>query len=276
MLEIPEAVTIASQMGEHLAGRVVAKVEPGNSTHKFAWFSAPPEEYDALLRGRTILGAEPRGGLIEVDLGEYLLLGGDGANLTFLTPEKPLPPKYLLLIRFEDDSKLYMTVQMYGGMWCYGKGAFPEDHYMAGSYSRPSPLSDAFDRDYFERTVYADEILKKSAKAALATEQRIPGLGNGVLQDILFEAGVNPRRKLSTLGEDTREALFRSVKETLGTMAERGGRDTERDLLGNPGGYPVLMDKRSAGKPCPRCGETVAKLAYMGGSVYFCPRCQGE
>jgi hypothetical protein len=32
------------------------------------------------------------------------------------------------------------------------------------------------------------EVKKLSLKALLATEQRIPGLGNGVLQDILFKA----------------------------------------------------------------------------------------
>jgi formamidopyrimidine-DNA glycosylase len=41
-----------------------------------------------------------------------------------------------------------------------------------------------------------------SAKAFLATEQRIPGLGNGVLQDILFTAGIHPKRKMAAISEE--------------------------------------------------------------------------
>lgn len=36
-------------------------------------------------------------------------------------------------------------------------------------------------------------------KAFLAAEQRFPGIGNGVLQDILLESGIHPKRKISTL-----------------------------------------------------------------------------
>jgi formamidopyrimidine-DNA glycosylase len=59
------------------------------------------------------------------------------------------------------------------------------------SRKRPSPLSDAFDRSCFDRLVQ-ESSGKLSAKAFLATEQRIPGLGSGVLQDILYPAALHP------------------------------------------------------------------------------------
>lgn len=68
--------------------------------------------------------------------------------------------------------------------------------------------------------------------------------------------------------------MYKILKTTLKEMAEFGGRDTERDLFGACGGYQTQMSKNTAGKPCPRCGETIAKEAYMGGSVYYCPNCQ--
>jgi len=134
-------------------------------------------------------------------------------------------------------------------------------------------LSDAFDRAYFG-TLFSENTPKLSAKAFLATEQRIPGLGNGVLQDILFNAKVHPKRKISTLGETERRTLFDSIKSTLGEMTAQGGRDTEKDFFGEPGGYRVKMGKDSVGKPCPVCGGRVVKEAYMGGSVYYCEGCQ--
>jgi len=85
---------------------------------------------------------------------------------------------------------------------------------------------------YFDalRTEGLDRI---SAKAFLATEQRIPGLGNGVLQDILFHAGIHPKRKMATIGEAEFDRLFRSVKDTLVEMARLGGRDTENERIYN-------------------------------------------
>ena len=76
-----------------------------------------------------------------------------------------------------------------------------------------------------------------SLKAFLATEQRIPGLGNGVLQDILFNAALHPKRKINSLSEGDKDKLFNSVKETLTKMTFEGGRDTERDLFDCSGGY---------------------------------------
>jgi formamidopyrimidine-DNA glycosylase len=113
-----------------------------------------------------------------------------------------------------------------------------------------------------------------SAKAFLATEQRIPGLGNGVLHDILWTARIHPRRKLATLSDDKMGRMYDAVKSVLPAMAEQGGRDTERDLFGQPGGYKTILSKHTLGTPCPVCGSTIQKATYLGGSIYFCPACQ--
>ena len=113
-----------------------------------------------------------------------------------------------------------------------------------------------------------------SAKAFLATEQRIPGLGNGVLQDILHKARIHPKRKVETLTDGEREPLFHSVKSTLKEMTAQGGRDTTRDLFSKPGGYRTRLSQITVDKPCPVCGGMIVKQPYMGGSIYFCDGCQ--
>ena len=54
-----------------------------------------------------------------------------------------------------------------------------------------------------------------SAKAFLAAEQRIPGLGNGCLQDILFQAGIHPQRKVLTLSDCEQNVLWKQVRLSL-------------------------------------------------------------
>jgi formamidopyrimidine-DNA glycosylase len=111
-------------------------------------------------------------------------------------------------------------------------------------------------------------------KALLATEQRIPGLGNGVLQDILFNAGIHPKCKKSGLTDCNKDELFRSLKNTLRSMTDEGGRDTEKDFFGKNGGYKTILSKNTVNSPCPKCGEKILKEAYLGGAVYYCPVCQ--
>ena len=81
---------------------------------------------------------------------------------------------------------------MYGGLWAFIDGAFDNEYYLIAK-QKHSPLSDAFSWNMFKGL--AAENAAKSAKAFLATEQSIPGLGNGVLQDILFNARVNPENQ---------------------------------------------------------------------------------
>ena len=115
---------------------------------------------------------------------------------------------------------------------------------------------------------------KLPLKAVLATEQRIPGLGNGCLQNILWAAQLHPRRKLNTLSEAEINGLYESVKDTLKAMTAAGGRSTENDLLGQPGGYQVVLSAETKARPCPRCGTEILKEAFLGGSIYTCPECQ--
>ena len=162
---------------------------------------------------------------------------------------------------------------MYGGLWCFKEGEFHNPYYNTAR-CKPSPLSDRFDGAYFDCLITAPEVQKLSAKAFLATEQRIPGLGNGVLQDILYIARIHPKRRIDTLTNDERKALFHSVKSTLKEMTIQGGRDTTKDLFGRPGRYQTKLSQATVGKPCPVCGGTILKQAYMGGSIYFCDGCQ--
>jgi formamidopyrimidine-DNA glycosylase len=57
-------------------------------------------------------------------------------------------------------------------------------------------------------------------------------------------------------------------------MTRLGGRSTEKDLFGEPGRYPVMMCAANLGSPCPQCGTTIQKEAYLGGSIYTCSQCQ--
>ncbi len=275
MLEIPEAANISRQLAQQFGSKKITGVVAAASPHKFAWYHGNPDEYEAKLKGKTVDTAAARAGMVEMKAGDTQLVFSDGVSLRFHGVDEPRPEKHQLLLEFGDGTAMSASVQMYGGLLCF-KGSELENKYYDVAGDKSSPLTDEFDKPYFSRLIGADEVQKLSAKAFLATEQRIPGLGNGVLQDILFNAGIHPKRKIGSLDEAERLTLFDSIKSTLREMASQGGRETEKDLFGVPGGYRVKMGKDSIGKPCPLCGGKVVKEAYMGGSIYYCRGCQKQ
>ncbi|MFC1946939.1 endonuclease VIII [Chloroflexota bacterium] len=273
MIELPEAANLARQLTETINGKRIKEVIAGYSPHKFAWYHGDPADYNAQLQGKTIGTAVSYGGLVEMAAEGFVILFGDGVNLRFHDKNEKRPSKHQLFMEFEDMSAISASVQMYGGMWCFAEGEFDNPYYDVAR-EKPAPLSDDFDPDYFNSIVDDPGFQNLSAKAFLATEQRIPGLGNGVLQDVLYNAGIHPKRKVETLNDNEREALFKSVKNTLCEMTEKGGRDTEKNLFGEPGGYRTKLSKNTVGTACHVCGKTIVKQAYMGGSIYFCAGCQ--
>ncbi len=272
MLEIPEARVVSKQLANTIIGKTIQKVAANSSPHKFAFFSGDPASYPSLLTSRKIEAIEAFAGLIEISAKKVKIVLGDGTNIRYFKQGEIGPEKHQLRIEFQDGSSIICTIQMYGGMWAFLEGTNDNPYYLAAK-EKPSPLSDEFDESYFGGLLNNVKPTL-SIKAFLATEQRIPGLGNGVLQDILFNACINPRTKLVALSEQEKAGLFASIKQTLSAMTAQGGRDTEKDLFGNPGGYQTILSSKTLEKPCPRCGGTIVKQAFLGGNVYFCPNCQ--
>jgi formamidopyrimidine-DNA glycosylase len=273
MVELPEAFTLADQLSKKVAGRKIIRVVAAFSPHKFAWYHDDPQNYQSLLKGKMINQITSAGGIVEIQADYVHIALSEGIGLRYHKNDQQLPDKHQLLIEFDDHSFLSVSVQMYGGILCFKEGTCETDYYLIAK-EKPSPLSGEFNQVYFKKMIGNPELQKKSAKFFLATEQRIPGLGNGVLQDILLAAKLHPKTKLSALSDTEQLALYQAVKSVLKEMTDKGGRDTEKDLYGNNGGYITKLSKNTAGLPCSECGSLIKKENYMGGSIYFCPRCQ--
>ena len=272
MLELPESRTIAKQITDNLKGKIIDYVTAGHTPHKFAFFHGDKENYDEMLQGQSIVKAVNRGGMIEIDTEDCMILLFDGAYPKYCEKKAEFPKRHQFFAAFDDDTALSVSVQMYAFIGVYPLGKCSDEYYIS-SVSKCTPLEEGFTYEYF-RSLYPDTQKKVTAKAFLATEQRIPGLGNGVLQDILWNAGIDPRFDMREAEEEDFVNLYKSVTETLKKMCDEGGRDTERDLFGNKGGYITQLSKNSLHQPCMRCGGEIKRAAYMGGNVYCCEKCQ--
>jgi formamidopyrimidine-DNA glycosylase len=275
MFELPELITIARQVNETLRGKTIREGHLGNSPHKFVWYNRKPEEFTHLTRGKTIGEAYVKGRwlFIPLDPGYILVLGECGGRIIFHSAAMKLPEKYHLYLAFEDGSALTTLTQMWGAMELYEAGREKERKYVKDM--RTTPVDPEFTFDYFSALI--DELLqreKRSVKSLLTQDQLIPGLGNAIAQDIMFNAHLHPRRALVDLTTGQRRDLFAAITDTVREGIDKGGRNDETDLFGKPGNYVRIMDSGAAGKPCPECGRTVEKMQYLGGACYFCPKCQ--
>lgn len=275
MFELPECLILAEQMNTVLSGKVIQSGLLGNSPHKFVWYNRSHEEFERLTRDKRLGAARAKGRWIFLPLepGYVLVLGECGGKVLYHAPGTKTPPKYHLSLTFADGSSLTAMTQMWGAMELYAQGEEQERVYIQGM--RPTPVEPAFTFDYF--TALLDDLIareKRSAKSLLTQDQIIPGLGNSIAQDILFQARLHPRHPLIELSREQRQALYRAIYETVRAVIEQRGRYDEVDLFGRPGGYLRLMDSKAAGRPCPRCGLVVDKIQYLGGACYLCPNCQ--
>jgi len=275
MIELPESYVLSDQINDALTGKTIKNAFANVHPHAFAAYTGDPAEYAKKLRGKKIVGSNPGtgytcGGNTEILCEDMLLV--ISTPIKYHARGDKLPAKHQLLIEFTDLSHMSCTVQMWGAMLCFSV----DDNEIPKAYAKnkkPDPLTDGFDKKYFDSL--SDGLKPNtSAKAFLATEQRVPGLGNGVLQDILWNAGIHPKRKLSDITDAEMEKLFISVKSTLLDMRNNGGRDTERDLFGARGGYRTILSANTLKGACPGCGGAIIREAYLGGNIYFCPVCQ--
>jgi len=278
MIEMPEATTIATQMNTELSGKTISRFRKGNKTHKFLWLNRPDEEYAAILPGLHVSGASNFGRSIYLHLGEYLLWWSDtGGKLLYHEPGEKLPINYHLGWEFEDGSALTFAMQMWGGVKLLDQTDFnakPHDDHGV------EPLSKTFTLERFDQML--DEYPEKTAKGikgflvatGYVTPNCIQGLGNAIVQDILFQARLSPKRKTMDIIPEERQRLFEAINSTVGEAIELGGRYDEVDLYGQPGRYVRLMDSKTADTPCTRCGTDIQKISYLGGACYHCPNCQ--
>ena len=273
MLELPEVITLSKQVNNTLRRKTITQVFNATKPHKFTFYNSDPSEYGKLLVGKTIESSQGYGMFVDFLLSNNVTMNiGDGVSARYYNPGDKIPANYQLLLTFDDESFLVFSVAMYGFINAYPDSIIDNKYYTLSKESI-SPLAKEYTPAQFEK-LFMEAKKTLSAKALLATEQRIPGVGNGVTQDILFNARINPKQKVSALSDKKKETLFKSLKDTLQEMTFEGGRDTQTDLYGNNGGYQTILSAKTWKNGCPRCGSTIVKEAYLGGSVYYCPKCQ--
>ncbi len=131
------------------------------------------------------------------------------------------------------------------------------------------PLSDDFTFQRF------NEILRRNrgmVKPLLMDQEQIAGIGHAYADEILFDAGIMPDRKVQNLDKEEIGKLYNSIKSVL-----RDSINKVRDGLkgGITGEFrDFVMVRGREGETCYKCKRIIKSKRVGGQKAYYCPECQ--
>ena len=137
----------------------------------------------------------------------------------------------------------------------------------------PEPLGKDFDLEMLK-----ERLNKKPSgkiKTVLMDQSVIAGIGNIYSDEILWRAGVNPERKVSTIKETEFKLMFKAIRETLAKGIDFGGDSMSdyRNIHGLPGKFQLHHEAyRRTGEKCrkPGCKGIIKRKIINGRSAHFC------
>ncbi len=105
-------------------------------------------------------------------------------------------------------------------------------------------------------------------KAVLLMQERFPGIGNWMADEILWRARILPSRRAGTLRDDA-NLLWKTVRAVCREALHIIGRD-----FSDPPDTWLFNHRWENGGACPRCGIDLKRATVGGRTSCWCPRCQ--
>lgn len=179
-----------------------------------------------------------------------------------------------VIFEFSNGSKLYFNDQRKFGWVKLIDNSKTDIEKVLGKLG-PEPL----DKDFNWQILKTNLLRHKSqpVKLALMDQSVVSGIGNIYSNEALFDARIDPRKKVSSLTDEDFKKVFAGIQKSLKVSLEKGGSTRAHfvDVEGNKGyflDYANVYGKE--GKNCNGCPGTVQKIKQAGRGTYFCPTCQ--
>lgn len=273
MPEIPELQHIARVLTERLRGRPITNID----VQKPIVIRLPREDFEAGLlgaqfemverTGKFLLFRTDRGSVMAVNPmlnGRFQWTSGPDGN-----PRAHARTCFSLSFQDTDDALgiRYIDERYLGKV--YLVDADDLDRVPVLSEQGPDALDPALDRDEFLKRL---KRYRGQVKNALVNAKFIAGIGNAYSDEILFNAGIHPFTKISTLPESRRGELFDAMRDTLHWAAEIAETEIGQKIDRKPREF--LNVHRKGGERCPRCESLISEVAPNRRVTSFCRNCQ--
>ena len=198
--------------------------------------------------------------LAAVEDGKWLVMHfGMTGELKYYGRDGEAPEYTGLLLAFENGDHLaYVAPRKLGRI------ALAESPESWSEKQELGPDALEISREEFEEMA---ESQRGGVKSWLMNQKRIAGIGNVYSDEILFQAGIDPRRKVEDLDPDECKTLFDAMRSVLQKAI-----DARADPAQMPDSF--LLPQRHEDGHCPECDSPLENSTVNGRSSWYCPKCQ--
>jgi formamidopyrimidine-DNA glycosylase len=276
-VELPEAKIVAEQMNHELKGKSVKtfQVKDCERLQRIGMMDKDLASFNQLVDAK-IESVVSRGNVIRVKFGNgaNLILGPEYGGEIFYSTDAANVPRFHLRLDFSDGTMLTVRLTSMGVIQVVKDDELDSSYVYKRDFD-PTKLSPIDEEFSFERFLELMKEHNKMLKSVLVGKDAvIVGVSNSTFQDILYRAGIHPKRKASQLNLEEVRSLYDSILFVFKERLRLNGKDRFRDLHGKQGSYAPAMGPNMKQQTCPRCGAEIEKLSMGGGHVYLCPKCQ--
>lgn len=276
MPELPEVETVRRGLDPGLTGRTIAEVQVRHARAVRRHLPGP-EDFCAVLVGRTITGVRRRGKYLWFPLdGRDALVGHLGMSGQLLLRPADAPDETHLRVRVTfagaGPQLRFVDQRTFGGLhYCADGADLPQEL----RHIARDPLDPLFDDESFVTQVRR---LNKAVKRLLLDQTVISGIGNIYADEALWRASLHGARLTGELTRFEVLALLGVIREIF-TAAISAGGTTFDGLYVNTNGESGRFSRSlrvygCAGVPCARCGTPITREPFMNRSSYSCLQCQ--
>jgi formamidopyrimidine-DNA glycosylase len=246
MPELPDVELARRVIEERALGRRITEVEDSDT-----WVSRPhsPGEIASALTGTSLTAAHRHGKTMWVETDRGPVLGLHlGMTGGIRVDEEPDPRGWdRFALAFEDGGRMALR-----DMRRLGRAVLDPDLSSLGP-----------DAGEVGREEFRDRVGRGASpmKARLMDQGVVAGLGNLMVDEILWRARISPRTPAGKLSEDELDEVRRAARAVI-RLGIREGHAGAGDI--NPHRIP--------GGTCPRCGAPLERARVGGRTTYWCPR----
>lgn len=272
MPELPEVETVRRALEPRVKGLTIASVDI-HLPRMIRTHTAL--EFASIVKNQTIQSIQRRGKHLIFVLDDGYVLSHLRMEGKYYFTDESIPKMVHEHVRIHFTSGaalIYHDVRTFGTFDYFTKRPFEEIPLLKPLGKEP--FDDGFDGAYLKAKFQAK---KGPIKPVLLDQTIILGLGNIYADEVLFCAGIHPKRAASNISLKRLETLAQCTKDILKNAVRLGGTTirTYESTFGIDGMFQnELYVHTLEHEPCRICGTQIKRIKLAGRSTYYCVNCQ--
>ena len=282
MPELPEVETVRAGLAPFMEGQVIVRAAVNRPDLRWPF---PKDMSNRLEKNRFLrLRRRSKYILADLDSGETLLIHLGMSGRMLISGQRvggfyhshPAAAKHdHVVLDLEDGVRVtFNDARRFGAMdlFCTTQ---QNDHWLLRNLG-PEPLGNAFNAVYLTNRLSQRN---SPIKSALLDQRIVAGLGNIYVCEVLFRAGIHPKRLASRIGHDRVANLVPLIRDVLREAIASGG-SSLRDYKQADGelgyfqhGFRVY-DREGDRCVTPTCQSEIRRIVQSGRSTFYCAQCQ--